>query len=201
MVNYARKIGLTGIAITDHNCVKGSLIALRYAKRLKNFFVIPGSEIKSKEGDIVALGIKEDVKERLSLEETIEKIHELGGIAVAAHPFGIFLFRKCLRENALKADAIEVFNAYSCRSFQNKKALWLAKKFKKPMTAGSDAHWHRILGFACVECEAYSIDDLLDCILKRKVKIFGRSVPYRISAKYTFKKFSRSLKDRILRVF
>ena len=35
------------------------------------------------------------------LEETIEKIHGLGGIAVVPHPYGKYLFRKCVGDDAV----------------------------------------------------------------------------------------------------
>lgn len=197
MVKAAIKNGLGGIAITDHSTIKGSLVAKKYARN-KNFIVITGIEIHSKSGDIIGLGIKENVPDNLSLEKTIEKIHNLSGIAIAPHPFAKYLFRKCLKEKAKKCDVIEVFNA-SCRKIHNKKALEFAKKFNKPKVAGSDAHSYRDIGRAGIICNSQKEDNILENIRKGKIEIFRDYTPYRNIMLLTLQKFSRSLKSRILR--
>lgn len=194
MVKAAIKKGLDGLAITDHNTIKGSLIAKNIAKRYKNFSVITGSEIKTLSGDLIALGIKNDIPKKLTLEETIEKIHDLGGIAIAPHPFGVYLFRRCVGKKAIKADAIEVFNA-SITNGANQKALDLAKRFRMPKTASSDAHWIKNIGDAGVICE-----NPLEDIPKNRTKLFCNRTPYRDIAQLAIKKFKRSIKWRILRV-
>lgn len=197
MVKAAVKKGTSGLAVTDHQTVKGSLVARKFAKRYKDFILITGSEIRTISGDVVALGIKEDVPDDLSLEETIEKIHNQGGISVAAHPFAKFLVRKCVGNEAKKLDAIEVFNAGSCKGFQNRKALDYAKEFRMPKTAGSDAHYMRDVGRAGIICDARTQDDVLDSIMKKRCDIFGKYTPYKDLAYLSIRKFSRSLKNRI----
>jgi len=192
MIKFAIKKGLDGLAITDHNTVKGSLVAKKAAKRFKNFIIITGSEIKTKEGEIIGLNIKKDVPLNLSIEETIEKIHDLGGIAIAPHPFGSYIFRRCAGENSLKADAIEVYNS-TLTNKQNNKAFTLAKKFKKAMTAGSDAHSVREVGNAGIIFNGNPID----AILKNKVKIFGKRTSIIEIARLTSKKFIRSIEWRV----
>lgn len=195
MIKAAIKRGLNGLAITDHQTVKGSLVGIKVAKKLdKNFLIIPGIEIRTKSGDVIGLGIKENVPDALSMKQTIEKIHNLGGIAIAAHPFGQFIFRKCVGKEAVKADAIEVFNAGSSSKGRDKKALALAEKFNKQKTAGSDAHYYKDVGNAGIICNSDPIEE----ILKNKVKIFGNYTPYRDLAYLTIKKFSRSIKWRIV---
>jgi len=194
MIKAAIKKGLDGLAITDHNTVKGSLIAKKIAKKYKDFVIITGSEIKTIDGEVTALGIKEDVPLGLSIEQTIEKIHDLGGIATVPHPFGKYFFRKCAGEKAVKADAIEVFNS-TLTDVANKKALILAEKFKKSKTAGSDAHSIREVGNGGIICDS----DPIEAILKGKVKIFGRYTPLINIAYLTARKFIRSAEWRILR--
>jgi len=192
VVKAAMKKGLNGLAITDHNKVKGSLIARKISKRFKNFIIITGSEIQTNSGDFLALGVKEDIPKNLSIEETIEKIHDLGGIGVAPHPFGRYLLRKCVENNGRRADAIEVFNA-SLTNSQNSKALQLALKFSKPVTAGSDAHSIREIGNAGIIFD----DDPIEEILKGKTKIFGVRTPLKDIAYLTARKFIRSAEWRI----
>jgi hypothetical protein len=193
MIKTAIKKGLNGLAITDHNNVKGSLVAEKIAKRYKGFKIITGTEIKTDSGEIIGMGIRENVPVFLSIEETIEKIHDLGGIAVAPHPFGNYLFRKCVKENALKADAIEVFNATLTKSANNK-ALVLSKKFKTGKTAGSDAHSINEVGNAGIVCS-----NPLEDILKGRVEIFGRKTPLSDIAYLISRKFIRTVEWRLKR--
>jgi hypothetical protein len=191
MIKAAIKKGLNGLAVTDHNNVKGSLEAVKAAKKYKDFKIITGSEIKTESGEIIGLGIKENVPIFLSLEETVEKIHDLGGIAVAPHPFGKYFFRKCVEENAKKADAIEVFNSTLTKG-ANKKALLLSEKYKTGKTAGSDAHSINEVGNAGIVC-----NDPLEDIIKGKVKIFGRKTPFIDIAYLISRKFLRSVEWRL----
>ena len=192
MIKAAIKNGLNGLAITDHNDVKGSLIAKKIAKKYKGFTIITGSEIKTKAGEITGLGIKENVPMFLSLEETIEKIHDLGGIATAPHPFGKYFFRKCVGNDAAKADAIEVFNS-TLTKFANKKALILSEKFKTGKTAGSDTHSIKEVGNAGIDCNGDPIED----IIKDRVKIFGIKTPLINTAYLISRKFIRSAEWRL----
>ena len=73
-----KRRGLDGIAVTEHN---------NFAPpRIPNTLILPGVEISSRDGHIVALGIRETIAARLSADETIQKIHGQGGVAVIAHP-------------------------------------------------------------------------------------------------------------------
>jgi len=191
MIKAAMKKGLDGLAITDHNTVRGSLIAKKLARRFK-FLIITGSEIKTSEGEIIALGIKENVPIELTIEETVEKIHELGGIATAPHPFGSFIFRRCTGRKGLMADAIEVYNSTLTKD-QNKKAMDMAQLFKKSMTAGSDAHSSRNVGNAGIIVNGNPIED----ILKNRVEIFGKHTSMLEIANITYRKFARSVEWRI----
>jgi len=191
MIKAAMKKGLDGLAVTDHNTVRGSLVAKKLAKRFK-FLIITGSEIKTREGEIIALGIKENVPIELTIEETVEKIHELGGIATAPHPFGSYIFRRCAGRKGLMADAIEVYNSTLTKG-QNKKALDMAQLFKKSITAGSDAHSSRNVGNAGVIVNGNPIED----ILKNRVEIFGKHTSILEIANITYRKFARSVEWRI----
>ncbi len=197
MVKAAIKKSMNGLAITDHQTVKGSLVAKKFAKRHKDFIIITGTEIRTLAGDVVALGIKEDVPDDMSLAETIERIHQLGGIVVAAHPFAKFIVRKCVGYQSKRMDAIEVFNAGSCKGFQNRKAAEYAERFGKPKTAGSDAHCTRDVGRAGIICNARTQDDVLDAIMKKRCEIFGEYTPYKDLAYLSIMKFSISLRNRI----
>lgn len=175
------------IAITDHDSVKGSLNALRLAQgKYKNkMVVIPGVEITSKEGHILAYNVKEDIPSKMSAEKTLSLIKKKGGFAVAAHPFNRFfsLKWKAVMDNIDDFFAIEASNS---RSFRNKEAREFADLHSLPFTAGSDAHSIDELGLcsALTREKMYNMDELFDIIEKRKIKlrtddnhILGRAIP------------------------
>jgi predicted metal-dependent phosphoesterase TrpH len=166
LIETAIKKGLGGIIITDHDTVMGGLVGERASRQYRDFRVIPGAEITSRLGHILAIGIRANVPKGLSVEETVDAIHDLGGIAVASHPFASGR-RPSLGEECLKADGVEVFNANN-RYNANSKALSLAKAHRSPMTAGSDAHWARNLGYAGIIC-----DDPIEDIRRGHTRIFG----------------------------
>lgn len=145
LLGHARKIGLNALAVTDHNSLKGGLEARKQAKRF-GLIGIAGEEINSLEGHVIGLGLQEFIKPGLSVEETIELIHEQDGIAVAAHPFDIY--GKGIKEKALLCDAVESFNAFNLDRTSN----FLAKRFCEKngliQLSGSDAHFRDGLGIA-----------------------------------------------------
>jgi predicted metal-dependent phosphoesterase TrpH len=176
IVERALRLGLDGIAVTDHNTLKGSIKALNYVKE-KNYplLIIPGAEVRSNIGDILALGINEDIPSKLTVPETIEAINDQGGIAVAAHPYkynsrlGVLLEKSPIHS---RFAAIEVFNS-NIRKGANEKALELAKEFNMPGVAGSDAHYTLNLGngITHLDIQSLSLDDVLNAIKSNNVKL------------------------------
>ena len=178
IIKVLKKRGLNGMAITDHNTVIGSLKSLDAAP--KDFIVLPGQEITTLEGHIVALGIKENVKRELSIDETVEKIIDLGGIPIVVHLFrnmsGIKMNN--LKKIHKKLSAIEVFNSCSVPK-SNLKSAKVAKKFKLGGTGGSDSHIPEYVGYGytLVNTTDYSIDSVLSCISKKKTWGEGKVLP------------------------
>ena len=139
----AKKKGLDGIAITDHNTINGGLEA-RKLNPDPYFVVIIGAEISTEMGDIIGLFLEKDIESRTGME-VIDEIHRQGGIAVLPHPYKghKLLNEECIR----KIDVIECFNSRTSRE-NNRKARDLAERFKKPAIGGSDAHFCSEIG-AC----------------------------------------------------
>ena len=92
VVQWATRLGLDVIAITDHDVIDGALIASALARREESGpEVVVGEEVSSRDGHILGLYLTRLVRPGMSAEETIAAIHEQGGVAVAAHPYH-FLF-------------------------------------------------------------------------------------------------------------
>ena len=174
MVEAAIEKGMDCLAITDHGEIKGASEAIEYAKG-KPILIIPGIEIKSKEGDILGLNIKKVIPNGLSVRETIKKIKTAGGMAIIPHPFGRFCsFKGDFKKLVNEIDGIEVLNA-SIFGPGNKKALSFAQKLNLPFTAGSDAHFPNFVGRAFLEIPRnnLSIEEILKQIKNKNVKIGG----------------------------
>lgn len=179
MVDAALKKGIDCLAITDHGEIEGALKAIDYAKE-KPILIIPGIEIKTKEGDILGLNIKEKIENGLSAKETILKIKKLGGMAILPHPFALFYpFKGKIEEILELVDGIEVLNG-SVFGGGNKKAMELAKKYNLPFTAGSDAHFPNFIGkvFLEIKGENLSAKEVLEKIKKKEGKLGGREAKF-----------------------
>lgn len=169
----AKQKGLDGIAITDHNTVAGQEEAYDLVKD-EDFLIIPGIEISSKHGHILGLGIEEEIPLYLPAADTVSKIREHGGIAVAAHPFS--LSSKPFSPLHADFDAIEVLN--SRRYIGNNFAKKFASDRGIPRTGGSDAHICEEVGFAGIEVDvSLEVEEVLKEIKHGKASVFGRTLP------------------------
>lgn len=139
ILKIAEKKGLNGISITDHNSLKGSIEAKKIVS--DDFAFIPGSEISTEKGHVIALFVNEEIKSRI-FHEVIDEIKDQGAVSVLAHPFKT---KSTIKYEDIKGiDAIEAFNARAnipVNAMCNQKALELATQHNMPVTAGSDAHF------------------------------------------------------------
>ena len=174
-VKYAKKIGLDVIAITDHNSIKGARIARDFAKG-QGIEVIIGEEVTSREGHILALFIDDKIKPDLGAEETIELIHDQGGLAIAAHPFGSMTNGLGHKIHDLDIDGIEVFNALHRDGISNKIGQLNGSMMKKALLGSSDAHTKEMIGSGYTLFEGNTSEDLRKSIKKAKTYWGGRVV-------------------------
>lgn len=79
------KTTLDVIAITDHDNLDGALEAEQLGPAY-GVEVIPGCEITTAEGHLLALFIHRPVPPGLPLLETVRRVGEQGGLCIAAHP-------------------------------------------------------------------------------------------------------------------
>lgn len=187
MAQQVKKLGLSGFALTDHDTVKGHKIAKETAKKLKLKF-IPGIEVTSAEGHILGLFVEELIPPNLSAAETVDKIHELGGVAIAVHPYDHF--RPGVKDavKTVKFDYIETYNTRTLFIPDNWKAQKAADELNLKTVAGSDAHAIEEVGFGTIE--ARTLDDIIKG--KAKIKSTRWTGPWLI----TYGKFRRLLKKR-----
>jgi predicted metal-dependent phosphoesterase TrpH len=188
LVFYAKKSGLTAVAVTDHNQIEG---ARRIAKET-DFLIIPGTEVSSADGHIVGLNVQEVIPRGLSAEETVDRIHQSGGVAISCHPFALFKGSIGKHANG-KFDAVETINA-SAFPFKSSvaKADKLAEHLKLPKVAGTDAHIGEAIGYAyTVMAAELDVEALLKAIVDGRCEPFGGPIPFTMRVRNQFRFFTK----------
>ncbi|MFC1801692.1 PHP domain-containing protein [Nanoarchaeota archaeon] len=146
IIRIAKKRKLNGLAITDHNEIKGAL-QTKKINQDRNFEVIIGEEVKTPQGEVLAYYLNTKIKPG-PIEEVLDQIKKQGAIAVLAHPFAYRRdsFKADIKKIKNKIQAIECFNARSIFPRLDKKAHQLAQKNNLAKTGGSDAHFNFEIG-------------------------------------------------------
>jgi len=176
IIKMAKKKGLSGIAITDHDTIKGALKTKSVA--FDNFMVIVGAEVQTDKGEIIGLFLNEEIKSR-KFAEVIDEIKDQDGITVLPHPYKN---RQCDPKDLLEmVDLVEGLNARTSKEL-NYRAQNLAKNFGLPIIAGSDAHTPFEIGQAQTIIQGWEVvfDDIKDYLLKGKVAINGNELSYHL---------------------
>lgn len=178
IIKSLKKKGLQGMAITDHNTVEGGLKAVKNAS--KDFIIIPGIELSTSDGHMLALNVEKNIARNLSIQETVEKILDQGGIPIVPHLFRNMsgIKKEKLKTIHQKINTIEVFNAYSMPK-TNLKIAKIAKEFNLGGTGGSDSHDPAHAGYAytVVDTTDMNADTILSEINKKKTWGEGITMP------------------------
>ena len=119
-------------------------IALTRAAAARGITVLVGSEVRTRDGDMIALFIERPIKVGLSPAEAIAAIREQGGLVGIPHPFdgtrGSLLLKEEHAELITLVDWIEGWNARLLAPGGNARAATLAATHGIPSVASSDAH-------------------------------------------------------------
>ena len=205
LLEQAAAIGLDAIAVTDHDEIAASIDAANVAEQY-GLVGIVGMEVTSAAGHILALGIEEAVPSGLSYDETLERIHEQGGIAVVPHPFQSSRHGVAAHisdDQLASADAIEVYNSRLLTGRANRQAERFATAHGVPKTAGSDAHISEMVGQAVTEVGAddHSVEAILDAICEGRTSVVGQKTPWRISFRQAAGGAKRRVQRRLREIF
>ncbi|MBO4264753.1 MAG: PHP domain-containing protein [Clostridia bacterium] len=187
---YAKKYGISAVAVCDHNEPP-----LDYCG--DEVLFIPGSEITTASGHVLALFCTKDLPTRIykdtcELSETIDEIHKCGGIAVLSHPFApqkMTFVNLCLSP----LDGYEICNSRAAlREGANENAAKLANITKRKTFGGSDAHTkYEIGGAYCeIECDKLDSESIKAAVINGKCHaVLSRK------SKWRYKGISRLTKD------
>lgn len=195
MIREARVAGLHGFAITDHDSSEAVPYFLENGwmredgEPVDDFLIIPGQEISTAEGHLLALGVRLPRLKGIPAAEAVDRIHAEGGIAVPAHPYD--RFRAGIREPFLKTlpvDAIETFNAASTLPHYNRRAARFAEAQGIPGIAGSDAHHEDAIGIShtIFDVDRLCVSAVLAAVQHGAVTPVERRLTLRKALKKTF---------------
>lgn len=189
-----------GIAITDHNDIRGALEMDKH----KEVASIPGIEITSREGTHVLVYFEQvqhlkkfyskyikpfmgyDIMSstRLSMEEIVHCAKLFPSVTIFPHPYCVAYtgicnlnFEQHRLERLLESvDGVEVINAENIHRWNLKCAL-LGARLGKSITGGSDGHslYHmgRVVTYAACEKSGPA---MLDAIKKGKTNVMGKEI-------------------------
>jgi predicted metal-dependent phosphoesterase TrpH len=200
IVGRAKKLGI-GIAITDHNDIRG---AIRLDKYKDEILTIPGIEVTSREGAHVLLYFYdiEDLNDFfdtelkphlgkeimassfLAMEDIIERARELDALVIFPHPYCAIYTGVCnpifskerLSDLFDIADGVEVINAGNLKKW-NLQCAVLGFNLGKAMVAGSDGHQLNHMGKAVTYTKPVkNRAEFLDAIKDNRNWVVGKEI-------------------------
>lgn len=197
IIRTALKRGLDVIGVVDHDIYKGGPETKKIAEKIApELIVIPGEEIKTLSGEVIAFNLKRTIPKKMALADTVEEARGQGAFIIVPHPFD--KLRQGVGENIdiIKddIDAIEIFNARTMFHSFNMKARKYAEDNMIPIIAGSDSHFYYEIGagYTLIDSERNE-KDILESIKAGKTKIGGKKTGIRPHAGTFFqKKFGRT---------
>ena len=150
LARVQQQTDLNVIALTDHDVIEGALRARDIWQRGSyRFDFVVGEEVSTKEGHLLGLFLEKQIPKGLSMERSVDLIHEQGGLAVVAHPLHKFFRHSCKRETLDRIysshdvwlDGIETWNASFCGIYANYIAMGTNREvYRLPELGNSDAH-------------------------------------------------------------
>ena len=156
------------IAITDHDRLRGAQEALQMSADY-GFEVVPGVEMTTIEGHCLCLFVEQPIKMWRSLEWTIGKAHEQGGIVVAPHPLsmltrsiGRWSFERVIssKSSEIYFDAVETLNpSYAGRIAEPKVRALNQERWHLAEVGNSDSHHLEGVGTAFTRFDGSTAED------------------------------------------
>jgi predicted metal-dependent phosphoesterase TrpH len=194
-----KELGI-GIAITDHNDIRGAV----EMDKIKEILSIPGIEVTSREGShllvyfysigslkkFYSIDIRPfmgpEIMSSLSLEmeEIIQRARKYKSLVIFPHPFSATFTGICnsqvskerLESLFSMADGVEVINAENLKKWNLKSAL-LGFNLNKAITAGSDGHtlYHMGKVVSYADCKK-TRHAFLEAIRNKRNKVIGKEI-------------------------
>jgi predicted metal-dependent phosphoesterase TrpH len=174
LIEEAKRIGLDGICLTDHNYVWNP-DRVKELNQKHGFLVLRGNEITTDQGHMLVFGLNTNIRERgiIKLDELRREVKKVDGFMIVVHPFRGFLtfgveqlglnLEKAIKRPLFKyVDAVEVMNGKVTKE-ENDFASEVAAGLGLPGIGGSDAHKASEIGLYATRFQD-SIEDEKDLI-------------------------------------
>lgn len=171
------------VAITDHDRIDGALRArAMHAAGEYAFDLVVGEEITTRSGHLIGLYVTRPIPPFRSVAESVERIHDQGGLAVAPHAMGIWL---SLGRGSLvrlqsdpraerHLDAVELINpSLGGRLRHAALARLNAEQLHLPGIASSDAHVLETVGSAWTAFTGGTADEFRGALAVGAVEAVG----------------------------
>ncbi|MFP4608179.1 MAG: CehA/McbA family metallohydrolase [Candidatus Natronoplasma sp.] len=172
IIKVAEERGLKGIALMDHNTIKGYEVAKKVDTEI---IIVPGVEVTTPDGHILGLGLQEDIGKQPSILEAVDTVREHGALAVAAHPYRFW--SGIGEDNVLENDwdAIEGMNGRGW-GIRNRQAQVLAERLELPVTGGSDSHRLKTVGKTyTILKDVESWEDVIEKVKSGETEVGGEN--------------------------
>ena len=185
ILDAAERLGLDVIALTDHDDIRGAFLLRDIAARRSSpVEIVPGVEVTTRSGHLLALWIEDEIPMFAALAATVSGIHRAGGVAIVPHPLSFLTFS--VGEGALRAlaastdplvhiDAIETRNPSYAGRVRGSRASWLnATVLHVAETGSSDAHHAKLVGTTWTDFDGHDGAALRRAIADRSTRPDGR---------------------------
>ena len=161
LLQRAKKVGIDGICITDHNSIASKSVLEKIAD-YSGLFVIVGVEYTTSYGDFLVYGPVDYIPEKMDAKNLFKWVQKEGGVTVAAHPFR--------KDRPVDPDVLhlaKIIESVNGRNNSAENALcknWIKKHGNEVKEiGGSDAHTVEEIGQAVTvfKRNIYTMDDLI----------------------------------------
>ena len=183
--HVAAETDLDVIAITEHDSLEVALNAREvWARHGYAFDFVPGVEVTTLEGHVIALYLEEPVESLRRVEETIEAVHRQGGVCIVPHPMS-WLTRSIgpgtmarVEAAGLSFDAMELASGSPPAKVALSKARRLNReRYHLPAAGASDAHFRQAIGCGYTQFEGASGVDLRAAFASGALTAHHRNYP------------------------
>ncbi len=193
ILRLCKKRGLDGVLICDHDTFDGYLALKKILSKTDDFILIPGVELLTDRGDLIAAWIEEYPKTN-HFPEVVDSIKEQDGVVIVPHPFDVIrssAFKPTI-EDSQHFDAVEVLNSRCIRG--NKEALQYAQKYNLLKCAGSDAHFDFEIGRAWTIFNGNTSEELKKDLKSGKTTYGGKKAPLSFFLKSGYQMMIRKIR-------
>ncbi len=161
LLQRAKKVGIDGICITDHNSIASKSVLEKIAD-YSGLFVIVGVEYTTSYGDFLVYGPVDYIPEKMDAKNLFKWVQEEGGVTIAAHPFR--------KDRPVDPDVLhlsKIIESVNGRNNPAENALcknWIKKHGNEVKEiGGSDAHTVEEIGqvVTVFKRNIYTMDDLI----------------------------------------